>query len=57
MSPQPSERTIDLDGEREARPNQPERVRIERIIDPLTRVTKENADDFGKKWEKWLANK
>lgn len=27
----------------------------ERVIDPLTRVTKENADEFGKKWEKWLA--
>lgn len=27
----------------------------ERIIDPLTRVTKENADEFRKKWEKWLA--
>lgn len=25
-----------------------------RIIDPLTRVTKENADEYGKKWEKWL---
>ena len=25
-----------------------------RVIDPLTRVTKENVDEFGKKWEKWL---
>ncbi len=25
-----------------------------RIIDPLTRVTKENAKEFGKKWDKWL---
>ncbi len=25
-----------------------------RVIDPLTRVTKENADEYGKKWEKWL---
>lgn len=25
-----------------------------RVIDPLTRVTKENADEFGKKWDKWL---
>ena len=25
-----------------------------RVIDPLTRVTKENADEFGKNWEKWL---
>ena len=24
------------------------------IIDPLTRVTKENAEEFGKKWDKWL---
>src|SRR5688572_16392998 len=26
----------------------------QRIIDPLTRVTKENAKEFGKKWDKWL---
>lgn len=26
----------------------------ERIVDPLTRVTKENADEYGKKWDKWL---
>ena len=25
-----------------------------RIIDPLTKVTKENADEFAKKWDKWL---
>jgi ribose transport system substrate-binding protein len=25
-----------------------------RVIDPLTRVTKENADEYGKNWEKWL---
>ena len=25
-----------------------------RIIDPLTRVTKENATEYGKKWDKWL---
>jgi ribose transport system substrate-binding protein len=25
-----------------------------RIIDPLTKVTKENADEYGKKWDKWL---
>lgn len=25
-----------------------------RIIDPLTRVTKENAGEFRKKWDKWL---
>jgi ribose transport system substrate-binding protein len=30
---------------------QPDSVRV---IDPLTRVTKENADEYGKKWEKWL---
>lgn len=29
----------------------------QRIIDPLTRVTKENADEYGKKWEKWLGSK
>ncbi len=29
----------------------PENVRV---IDPLQRVTKENADEFGKNWEKWL---
>ena len=28
----------------------------ERVIDPLTRVTKENADEFGKNWAKWLGN-
>jgi ribose transport system substrate-binding protein len=26
----------------------------QRIIDPLTRVTSENAKEFGKKWDKWL---
>jgi ribose transport system substrate-binding protein len=26
----------------------------QRIIDPLTRVTKENVADFAKKWDKWL---
>jgi ribose transport system substrate-binding protein len=26
----------------------------EKIFDPLTEVTKDNADDFGKKWDKWL---
>ena len=25
-----------------------------RVIDPLTAVTKENADEFGKNWDKWL---
>jgi ribose transport system substrate-binding protein len=25
-----------------------------KVIDPLTAVTKENADEFGKKWDKWL---
>jgi ribose transport system substrate-binding protein len=25
-----------------------------RVIDPLTKVTKDTADDFGKNWEKWL---
>jgi len=25
-----------------------------RVIDPLTRVTKDNADEYGKNWEKWL---
>ncbi|MFT3788969.1 MAG: substrate-binding domain-containing protein [Tepidisphaeraceae bacterium] len=25
-----------------------------RLIDPLTEVTKENAEEYGKKWEKWL---
>jgi ribose transport system substrate-binding protein len=25
-----------------------------RMIDPLTRVTKESANEFGKKWNKWL---
>jgi ribose transport system substrate-binding protein len=25
-----------------------------RIIDPLTRVTKDNVKDFGKNWDKWL---
>ena len=27
---------------------------IERVIDPLTRVTAENAEAYGKKWDKWL---
>lgn len=26
----------------------------ERVIDPLTRVTRENADEWAKKWQKWL---
>ncbi|BCU78107.1 substrate-binding domain-containing protein [Luteolibacter sp. LG18] len=26
-----------------------------RVVDPLTKVTKENVDGFGKNWEKWLA--
>lgn len=26
----------------------------ERVIDPLTPVTKENADEYAKNWEKWL---
>ncbi len=26
----------------------------QRVIDPLTRVTKENAEEFGRKWDKWL---
>jgi ribose transport system substrate-binding protein len=26
----------------------------QRIIDPLTRVTKENVSEFAKKWDKWL---
>jgi ribose transport system substrate-binding protein len=26
----------------------------ERQIDPLTKVTKENVEDFGKNWDKWL---
>jgi ribose transport system substrate-binding protein len=25
-----------------------------RVIDPLTRVTKEGADEYGKNWDKWL---
>jgi ribose transport system substrate-binding protein len=25
-----------------------------RIIDPLTRVTKDNAEDYAKKWDRWL---
>jgi ribose transport system substrate-binding protein len=25
-----------------------------RVIDPLTKVTKENADEYGKNWAKWL---
>ena len=25
-----------------------------RVIDPLTKVTKENVDEFGKQWDKWL---
>ena len=28
-----------------------------RVVDPLTKVTKENVDDFGKNWEKWLGKK
>jgi ribose transport system substrate-binding protein len=27
-----------------------------RVIDPLTAVTKETADEYGKKWEKWLGS-
>jgi ribose transport system substrate-binding protein len=25
-----------------------------KVIDPLTAVTKENADEYGKNWERWL---
>ena len=28
-----------------------------RIIDPLTRITKENAGEFRAKWDKWLGKK
>jgi ribose transport system substrate-binding protein len=28
-----------------------------KVIDPLTKVTKENVDEFGKNWEKWLGKK
>jgi ribose transport system substrate-binding protein len=28
-----------------------------KIIDPLTKVTKENADEYAKNWEKWLGGK
>lgn len=28
-----------------------------KVIDPLTRVTKENVEAFGKNWEKWLGKK
>ena len=28
-----------------------------RVIDPLTVVTKENAKEYGKNWEKWLGSK
>jgi ribose transport system substrate-binding protein len=27
------------------------------IVDPLTKVTKENVEEFGKNWEKWLGKK
>ena len=26
-----------------------------RVVDPLTKVTKDNVDAFGKNWEKWLS--
>jgi ribose transport system substrate-binding protein len=29
----------------------------EKVIDPLTPVTKENADEYAKNWEKWLGKK
>ena len=29
----------------------------QRVIDPLTAVTKENAEEYGKNWEKWLGGK
>src|SRR5438093_809953 len=29
----------------------------ERLVDPLTRVTKENVDEFAKNWDKWLRKK
>lgn len=34
-----------------------ESPRETRIIDPLTRVTRENAAEFRKKWDKWLEKK
>ena len=29
----------------------------QRVIDPLTAVTRENADEYAKNWEKWLGSK
>lgn len=29
----------------------------ERVIDPLTKVTKDEADEYAKNWEKWLSQK
>jgi ribose transport system substrate-binding protein len=26
----------------------------EKVIDPLTKVTKENVDEFAKNWDQWL---
>jgi ribose transport system substrate-binding protein len=31
-------------------------VKNVREIDNLTRVTKDNVDEFGKNWSKWLGN-
>ncbi len=28
-----------------------------RMVDPLTRVTKDNVDEFAKNWDKWLGKK
>jgi ribose transport system substrate-binding protein len=45
------ERSVDILLDRIINNKQPESTRV---IDPLTRVTRENADEYARKWDKWL---
>jgi ribose transport system substrate-binding protein len=44
-------KSVELLLEKIVRNKQPDQVKV---IDPLTLVTKENAKEYGKKWDKWL---
>ena len=44
-------RSVEILLEKIIRNKQPDSVRV---IDPLTRVTKANADEYARKWDKWL---
>lgn len=44
-------RSVEILLEKIINDKQPDSVRV---IDPLTRVTKENADEYARRWDKWL---